>query len=205
MKNSHSTLSIRELPQYNIDINTEHIEISTVKPTGISIKQLKSNPLSIEQYLTDARIKCIIKLIFGQTIIYTEYVTNIIDKISYAVKNAGFSYDLYTGSNHSGLTRSLQKKVQVLIASRPISTGVDGLQKICNRLIINTLPWTNAQYQQLLGRLVRKGQIKDIVNVYLIKTDIAGYPYHQIKWNRIQLKELWQIVLLMEDFLKKIW
>jgi hypothetical protein len=95
---------------------------------------------------------------------------------------------LYTGSNHSGLTRFLQKKVQVLIASRPISTGVDGLQKICNRLIINTLPWTNAQYQQLLGRLVRKGQIKDIVNVYVIKTDIAGYPYDQIKWNRIQFK-----------------
>ena len=51
------------------------------------------------------------------------------------------------------LTRFLDKKVQVLIASRPISVGVDRLQHICNRLIINTLPWTNAQYQQLLGRL----------------------------------------------------
>jgi len=75
-----------------------------------------------------------------------------------AVEAARYSYALYTGSDHSGLKRFLEKKVQVLIASRPISTGVDGLQHICNRLIINTLPWTNAQYQ-LLGRSVRKGQI----------------------------------------------
>jgi Hypothetical methyltransferase len=82
----------------------------------------------------------------------------------------------------------LDKKVQVLIASRPISVGVDGIQHICNRLIINTLPWTNAQYQQLLGRLVRKGQIRDVVHVYIVKASISGYPYDQLKWNRIQFK-----------------
>lgn len=59
---------------------------------------------------------------------------------------------------------------------------------ICNRLIINTLPWTNAQYQQLLGRLVRKGQIRDVVYVYIVKADVSGYPYDQLKWNRIQFK-----------------
>jgi Hypothetical methyltransferase len=85
-------------------------------------------------------------------------------------------------------SRFLDKKVQVLIASRPISTGVDGLQHICNRLIINTLPWTNAQYQQLLGRLVRKGQIRDVVHVYIVKATVSGYPYDQLKWNRIQFK-----------------
>ena len=76
----------------------------------------------------------------------------------------------------------------VLIASRPISTGVDGLQHIRNSLIINTLPWTNAQYQQLLGRLVRKGQIRDVVHVYIIKANISGYEYDHLKWNRIQFK-----------------
>jgi superfamily II DNA or RNA helicase len=95
---------------------------------------------------------------------------------------------LYTGSDRTGLSRFLDKKVQVLIASRPISVGVDGLQHICNRLIINTLPWTNAQYQQLLGRLVRKGQIRDVVNVYVLKTSVGGYRYDQLKWNRIQFK-----------------
>ena len=95
---------------------------------------------------------------------------------------------MYTGSDHSGLKRFLDRKVKVLIASRPISVGVDGLQHICNRLIINTLPWTNAQYQQLLGRIVRKGQIRDVVHVYIVKADISGYPYDKLKWNRIEFK-----------------
>ena len=152
-----SIISIRELPRYDIDVHTEHIDVKMeIRLNGnISLKELKSNPLTIEQFLLNAKIPEIISHIEGQTIIYTEYVTDIIDKLSKSVEHAGYSYALYTGSDHSGLKRFLDKKVQVLIASRPISTGVDGLQHICNRLIINTLPWTNAQYQQLLGRLVR--------------------------------------------------
>jgi superfamily II DNA or RNA helicase len=183
-----STISIRELPQYNIDVDTEHIDVKAQRPEDISIKELKSNPLTIERFLADAKIPEIINHIEDQTIIYTEYVTDIIEKLSRAVQDAGYSYALYTGLDHSGLKRFLDKKVQVLIASRPISTGVDGLQHICNRLIINTLPWTNAQYQQLLGRLVRKGQIRDVVHVYIVKADINGYPYDQLKWSRIQFK-----------------
>ena len=124
----------------------------------------------------------------GQTVIYTEYVEDIIKKTPNAVNQEGYSFAVYTGEDKSGLARFLDKKVQVLIASRPISVGVDRLQHICNRLIINTLPWTNAQYQQLLGRIVRMGQTKDVVHVYVIKASIAGYPYDELKWKRIQFK-----------------
>jgi superfamily II DNA or RNA helicase len=183
-----STISIRELPRYSVDIDTHTIEVTAQKPTDISVRHLKSNPLAIEKFLTDARIPEIVKLIDGQTIIYTEYVEDIIQKLSIAVEHAGYSYALYTGFDRSGLSRFLNKKVQVLIASRPLSVGVDGLQHICNRLIINTLPWTNAQYQQLIGRLVRKGQIRDVVHVYLVKASIGGYEYDELKWKRIQFK-----------------
>jgi hypothetical protein len=141
-----SIVSIRELPRYNIDVHTEHVHIKTNIQDNISIKELKSNPLTIERLLVDAKIPEIIRHIQDQTIIYTEYVTDIIEKLSKAVEAAGYSYALYTGSDHSGLKRFLEKKIQVLIASRPISTGVDGLQHICNRLIINTLPWVSKQY-----------------------------------------------------------
>ena len=50
------------------------------------------------------------------------------------------------------------------------------------------LPWTNAQYQQILGRLIRKGQISDVVHVYIVKAKVSGYPYAELKWNRIQFK-----------------
>jgi hypothetical protein len=183
-----STVSIRELPTYSAELNTHVVSVVATPPTSLSVRHLKSNPLSIEKLLTDARIPEMVKLIEGQTIVYTEYVEDIIKKISDAIERAGHSFALYTGYDRSGLTRFLEKKVQVLIASRPISVGVDGLQHICNRLIINTLPWTNAQYLQLLGRLVRKGQIRDVVHVYLIKASIGGYLYDELKWKRIQFK-----------------
>jgi hypothetical protein len=182
-----STISIRELPSYSVDIDTQIIDVTAERPTDISIRHLKSNPLAIEKILTKARIPEIIKLVDGQTIIYTEYVEDIIQNLSDAVDNAGYSYGLYTGIDRSGLSRFLNKRVQVLIASRPLSVGVDGLQHICNRLIINTLPWTNAQYQQL-GRLVRKGHMRDVVHVYLVKASIGGYHYDDLKWKRIQFK-----------------
>ena len=183
-----STISIRELPKYYVDIDRKFVDVEAQKPSQITLKQLKSNPLAIEKFLTDARIPEIIRLIDGQTIIYTEYIEDIVKKISHAVEQAGYSYAFYIGTDRSGLSRFLKKEIQVLIASRPISVGVDGLQFICNRLIINTLPWTNAQYQQLLGRLVRRGQIRDVVHLYIIRASIDGYPYDDLKWKRIQFK-----------------
>ena len=183
-----STISIRELPDYHVDVDTHFYEVEAKQPSDVAVRQLKSNPLIIEKFLTDARIPEIVKHIEGQTVIYTEYVEDIIQKLSTAVKRAGFSFALYTGSDRSGLKPFIDKKIQVLIASRPISVGVDRLQHICNRLIINTLPWTNAQYQQLLGRLVRMGQIRDVVHVYIIKASIGGYQYDELKWKRIQFK-----------------
>ena len=183
-----STISIREMPKYYVDIDRKFVDVEAQKPSQITLKHLKSNPLAIEKFLTDARIPEIIRLIDGQTIIYTEYIEDIVKKISHAVEQAGYSYAFYIGTDRSGLSRFLKKEIQVLIASRPISVGVDGLQFICNRLIINTLPWTNAQYQQLLGRLVRRGQIRDVVHLYIIRASIDGYPYDDLKWKRIQFK-----------------
>ena len=138
--------------------------------------------------MTQARIPEIIKKINGPTIIYTEYVTGIIRQLREAVDDAGFTHAEYTGTYHSGLERFKNGEVQVLIASRPISVGVEGLQRACNNLIINTLPWTHAQYEQLVGRLHRLGQHSDVVHVHIIKVTLARYPYDQIKWDRIEWK-----------------
>ena len=148
----------------------------------------RASPLLIEQILTDARLPEIINRIKGQTLIYTKYVTEIVDKLKRAVADAGYTFAEYTGSIRE-LRRFLpNKEVQVLIASDPISVGVDGLQLVCNNLIINTLPWTSAQYRQLIGRLHRIGQSNRIVNVHIIKATINGYTYVQYKWNRIEFK-----------------
>jgi superfamily II DNA or RNA helicase len=184
-----STISIREMPKYKSDIQIHNeTEVYAEKPQDISQRNFAKNILLIEQLLTAARIPEIIKKIKGQTIIYTEYVTGIISQLSEAVENAGFSYAEYSGNDHSGLERFREKQVQVLIASRPVSIGVDGLQEVCNNLIINTLPWTHAQYQQLIGRLHRLGQKNDVIHVHIIKASIARWEYDQYRWNRIEFK-----------------
>ena len=70
-----SLASIRELPKYDADVHTEHIDVKTQIPRNniISIKELKRNPLTIERFLSDAKIPEIIRHIEDQTIIYTEY------------------------------------------------------------------------------------------------------------------------------------
>ena len=153
-----SLISIREIPQYPVILPKDVIVEVDIRKCDIDTKKLKNNPLEIELLTIDAKIPEIIKHIQGPTIIYTQYVTGIISKLRSAVQGARYSCAEYTGDDHSGLDIFKNKQVQVLIASHPISVGVDGLQHICNNLIINTLPWTNADYQQLVGRLIRKGE-----------------------------------------------
>jgi superfamily II DNA or RNA helicase len=190
-----TTLSVRQRPDYPMP-KKDNVEVYADRPSSENILVLNKNPLAMEQLLTEARIPEIIRRIKGQTIIYTEYVGSAIkDKksvvtiLSDAVRDAGFSFGLYTGDDHSGLTQFKEKKFQVLIASRPISTGVDGLQHVCSNLIFNTLPWTYALYQQIIGRIVRTGMNeKKTVHIHHILASIAGYPYDQIKMDRLKFK-----------------
>jgi hypothetical protein len=179
-------LSVREKPEYS-NVMTHFLEVEAPKPTAASIRQLLRTPLLIENLLTEARIPEIIKHIDGQTIIYTEYVTGIIPKLETAVKSPGYSYTLFTGEMKD-LKPFKEGKSQVLIALRPVSVGVDELQHGCNRLIINALPYTNALYEQVIGRVDRNGQAKD-VDVFVILASIGGFPYDkEIKWKLIQEK-----------------
>jgi hypothetical protein len=183
-----SMISIRQIPEYPVKekLNPVYVDVDFTK-SGMRAKDLKSG-LDIEQLTLPAKLPEIIEHIDGPTIIYTEYVTEIINKISEAVRAKGYSYALRIGGqDDTGLKRFERGEVQVLIASHPVSTGVNGLQDICNNIIISALPWTNSQYKQLVGRLLRTGQQKD-VNVHIIKANINGIEYDENKWMRILSK-----------------
>jgi len=191
-------IAVREKPQYGIHENKHFVDVDGEWPVGVESRDLIANPLMAEEILTKIRLPKIIELIDGPTIIYTEYVNSSLDSRSQyiitmlkdAVESAGYSVAIYTGDNHSGKDLFIKGYRDVLIASRPIAVGVNGLQHVCNRLIINTLPWTNANYQQLLGRLIRYGQKKEKVDVFIIRASLDGWKYdEQFKWNRILIKK----------------
>jgi len=186
--------SIREMPVYTFKIEeaSDIPEVYADLPEDITLNPHK-NPLIIEQLLTDARLPEIIRRIVGQTLIYTKYVTGIVHKLVSALEAAGYKVAQYTGSDHSGQERFKSKQVQVLVASQPISVGVDGIQDNCNNLIINTPPWTNSEYQQVVGRLYRLGQTKDIVHVHSIMANLKKgehiLSWDKMKWDRIKYKK----------------
>ena len=163
-----TNISIRQRNGQNFKIE-KHPPVIVDAPISSSFSELEQNPLLIELELTDARISEIIKKIEGQTIIYTEYVgkgkidSNIVKKLTTALDDKKITWGLYTGTRKYELEDfSPKNKFQVLICSSPISVGIDGLQLSCNRIIFNSLPWTHAQYEQIIGRIARKGQTKPI-------------------------------------------
>tara|TARA_Y100001936_G_scaffold209062_1_gene214892 strand:+ start:386 stop:3127 length:2742 start_codon:yes stop_codon:yes gene_type:complete len=193
-----ANISVREKPEYGIYEERHFVDVDAEWPSGKESRQLIANPLMAEEILTKIRIPKILELIDGPTIIYTEYVGSspdsrsdrIIDMLEKAVKKAGHSVAIYTGEDHSGKDLFINGQRDVLIASRPIAVGVNGLQWRTNRLIINTLPWTNANYQQLIGRLIRYGQKKDKVDVFIVRASLDGWRYdEQFKWGRILIKK----------------
>jgi len=198
--------SIRYYKKYNIKLNEEPIYVDAYVPDNMPPEQVRElNWNGFERIATPARIPEIIKLINGRTIIYTEFTTEIIDMLTDAVKKAGYRVGYFTGDpkyGKEGLVKPtgiqgqytnpfVNGDIDVLIASSPVAEGIDGLQKVCNNLILNGLPWTYARLEQIIGRLVRTGQTKRTVNVSLVLARIEGYDYDQkIKRERIHAKEM---------------
>ena len=190
------THGTRWKPNYRIGLETLFPEvdcsdfIEEVRDLGP-----KANPLAVEQILTRARLPEILKHLSSDkpTVIYSYFVRDIVRVLREAVHDAGLKADYYTGEDKSGLELFKQGKTDVLIASGAIGTGVDGLQKCCSQLIINVLPWTNAEYEQLIGRIWRQGQVDDTVKVIVPKTGaIVGgelWSYCQSKLDRINYKK----------------
>ena len=83
--------------------------------------------------------------------------------------------------------------VDVLIASSRIGTGVNGLQYVCKKLIINVLPWTNAEYEQLVGRLFRQGSkfanVDVIIPVTYAMVNGQRWSYCDSKLHRLEYKK----------------
>ena len=52
---------------------------------------------------------------------------------------------------------------------------MDKLQHVCNRLVINVLPWTAAEFEQLIGRIHRQGQKRNVaVVIPITHADVNG-------------------------------
>ena len=161
---------VRYIPKYDIilkELTAENTPLLNIDGSDLTDK-LKDNSnkdyLGLEKILLESKLTVLGDYLKPKTIIYTYFTDKdrIPKRVAKYVKSKGYSHALYIGEQ-STIEREQSKRdfingdVDVLIASRTIGTGVDGLQQVCNRMVLLTLPWTDSEYTQLKGRIYRQG------------------------------------------------
>ena len=190
------SLGTRWRPTYDSVLETETVDVDCSEYLH-EIRALGKDhsPLDLEKILTRARLPVILDQLSHQrqTLVYTHYVHEIDRILCEAIRSAGYRVGFYTGELKAGLNAFKEGKLDVLIGSSAVGTGVDGIQHCCNQLIINVLPWTHSEYEQLIGRVWRQGQTEDKVRVVIPVTyaDINGsrWSYCDSKLQRIRYKK----------------
>ncbi|WP_437713235.1 zinc-ribbon domain-containing protein [Sorangium sp. So ce448] len=192
------TLGTRWRPNYAIQLTVRREEIDCSSDLHEIRLVGQGSTLELEQVLTRLRLPTILANIARgeKVLVYTHLVDGIAKDLLDAIKAAGHSAGLLTGETDDSDLREFLKPngaVDVLIASSRIGTGVDGLQHVCNKLIINVLPWTNAEYEQLIGRLYRQGSkfahVDVVIPVTFAMVNGERWSYCESKLNRLEYKK----------------
>ena len=192
---------VRNIPKYDIVLNE-----LTAKNTALldidgsdSLEELKSNGnkdyLGLEKILLESKLDVIDSFLKPKTIVYTYFTDKdrIPKRVAQYIKKKGYSYGLYIGEydtdeREKSLRRFIKGDTDILIASRTIGTGVDGLQDVCNRMIILTLPWTDSEYTQLKGRIYRQGSEFGDVDIIIPQVHVQLDNNTNWSWDKQRLQ-----------------
>lgn len=157
------------------------------------------HPAIMERALLPEKLPMILKMAQeadGPSIVYTEYTTGVVDPIVEHMRSNGLTAARFTGAESQQEREQLIKdfqegKVRVLVGSRPIATGVDGLQRVSHNTIVASPAWTAAQDDQLVGRTYRTGQTEKVHVTYVgteAKVGDLSWSWCRDRLNRIKFK-----------------
>ncbi len=171
----------RYRPRYEIEIKPIPVEING----NALLSELTniSGVLALEQTLLPAKLEAITQHIRKGTLVYTHFVRGMVGPIRDHLELLGFRVGLYTGDDKSGLEPFKAGTVDVLVGSRPVGTGLDGLQTVCDRIVMLSLPWTSAEYEQILGRIRRQGSVFGSVSE-IVPQVVLDYEGDQWSWDK---------------------
>lgn len=150
-------MGFRMMPKYRSDrVPQIHPVDCTPSLDALLALGTRPHPQQVEAILVRARWPVISKYLRPKTVVFTDYVKDIIPFLVEATKQAGFSVGVYTGdeklATEIGYTDMLDQfkrgDIDVLLASiRTAGTGIDGLQFVCNNVIFATLFVTQGECQ----------------------------------------------------------
>ena len=176
----------RYRPPYEQEIRT--VELPVVRNDLLDdLRGAQGQVLALERMLLPAKLEAARESFGKGTLIYSHYVEGMIAPARHFLEQVmGLRVGLYTGVDKSGLDDFLKGRVDILLASSPVGTGLDGLQDVCNRLVFLSLPWTSAEYEQVIGRLRRQGSLFGEVQI-IVPQVIVEHEGSTWSWDRGRL------------------
>jgi len=185
---------LRYLPKYDIEINElTGNNMSNLNIDGAHLLEKlmniqTANVVGFEKLLIDDKLTAIKPYLRKGVIVYTQYTTGFISKIKHYIESCGYKVATYTGdegtyTREENLRNFINGDIDVLLGSKPIGTGVDGLQGVCNRMILLTLPWTDSEYTQLKGRIYRQGSVFNKVEIVIPQVRILTGEDEYWSWD----------------------
>jgi superfamily II DNA or RNA helicase/SAM-dependent methyltransferase len=175
-----TTMGFRMMPQNEIS-RTPQIHPIDCTPYLEDLFALghRPHPQQVEAILVRSRWSVIRQHLRAKTVIFTEYVKDIVPYLVQQIKQSGLSVGVYTGNDKYAteagykdmLEQFLKGNVEILVASiKCLGTGIDGLQFVSNNVIFATLPWTSTDYEQAIGRFDREGFVFSNLDIHIPKT-----------------------------------
>ena len=175
-----TTLGFRMLPKHQVSRDPKIYPVNATPCLGELLELGKTpHPQKIEAILVKARWPIIRRCLRKKTVVFTEYVADIVPYLADMIEQEGFTVGQFTGEEKLAteacyknmLHQFIEGETDVLIASiRTLGTGVDGLQSVCNNIIFASLPWTSTDYEQAIGRFDREGFCFDSLDIHIPKT-----------------------------------
>lgn len=175
-----TTLGFRMLPKHQVSRDPKIYPVNATPYLGELLELGKTpHPQKIETVLVKARWSIIRRCLRKKTVVFTEYVMDIVPYLADMIAREGFTVGQFTGEEKLAtegpyknmLHQFIEGETDVLIASiRTLGTDVDSLQSICNNIIFASLPWTSTDYEQAIGRFDREGFLFNSLDIHIPKT-----------------------------------
>jgi len=198
-----TTMGFRMMPKYRTD-RAPQIHPVDCTPYIQNLLELghKPHPQQVEAVLVRARWPIIKRYLKPKTVVFIDYVKDIIPYLVEVIRPTGLTVGVYTGDEKLAteigyadmLDQFMRGDLDVLLASiKTVGTGIDGLQFVCNNVIFATLPWTATDYEQAVGRFDREGFKFDTLDIHIPKTysvlgDGQEWSWCEAKLGRIENK-----------------
>jgi superfamily II DNA or RNA helicase len=209
LKTGHSVLNALNLHfallQHGLRYKPEYQQSLSIKPEPFvenalvpALQDAAPTVLEIERTILPAKLEQVRDRIKPGTLIYLEFVEGMVPIVRKFVESLGLTVGEYIGDTPTKERESLMQKfikgeLEVLIGSRPVGLGVDGLQKRCNRLIVLSLPWTHAAFQQLYGRVYRQGsefaEVEILIPQLVATLNGERWSWDEARYNVIEHKK----------------